>query len=277
MTSVNDRAILGLSKPFSPNEFANLVNFLVHKKKQHDKIELSLTELRQFTVMASHDLKTPIKNVYSYADILLEEIEESSLDVDKEIVNYVNIIRSESKRMIAFVNDMFEFSNAGHVKLEIESFDLRKFVLDVYKMIENEYSDRKVSLSLKDVPSEFHGDKSKLGHIFQNLIENAVKYSDPEKPLTINIRAQRRNTMATTFCVEDNGSGIRPQDIGKIFLPFKRGLTKVKGTGIGLAIVKKLIDSHDGEIWVESTIGQGSQFHFTLRDMTKKDFQNAAA
>lgn len=272
----SDRSILGISKPFSVKQFENTVRFLLEKKKQQDKVISSLKDLQQFTAMASHDLKTPIKNVFAFAEIALEDSAKAGDSVPAEIIESIEIIRDESKRMIAFVNDMFAFSSAGSAKLKLETIDLEASARDTYAMVAKDFEGREAHLTLQDLPTALRGDQVKLVHILQNLIENAFKYSNPEVALQLTIRSSQLGAHSHTFSVEDNGLGIRPQDIPKIFLPFKRGLTRTQGTGIGLAIVKKFVEAHHGEIWVESTLGQGSKFFFTCAELGDGPYAEAS-
>lgn len=263
----NERAVLGISKPFSVKQFENTARFLIEKKQQQDKVISSLKDMQHFAVMASHDLKTPIKNVFAYSEIALEELAEVADTVPEEVFEYVEIVRDESKRMITFVNDMFEFSSAGNVSLKPEPIALETFCREVFEMVAKSFEGREAQLTLEDIPGSFVGDKAKLSHIFQNLFENAFKYSADDQPLQLMLRASPYGATGKLFCVEDNGHGIRNEDIAKIFLPFKRGLTNVRGTGIGLSIVKKFVEAHHGEIWVESSLGHGSKFFFSCAEL----------
>lgn len=268
---LSPRSIIGLSKPFEPKEFKNITSFLLEKKDQNDKLLSTLVDLQQFAVMASHDLKSPIKNISSYIDLIKDKISNEKGAVFKELGEDLDLIRDEANRMSEFVTDLFQFSSAGFSEPKIEQVNIGKLVDGIFIRLQNSFPEIPSRILTEGLNKVFMGDRTKLEHIFQNLIENAFKYSNDGKELCLKVGASEINSWATEFSVEDNGQGIPVNEIESIFLPFRQGARSKQGTGMGLAIVKKLVDSQNGSIYVESKVGRGSKFKFTIANVLDRD------
>lgn len=265
--------IVGISKPFSAAAIRNLTSILLETNLQTEKLINSYQEIEHFSIMTAHDLKTPLKNILSYSDILRDEIKGDEFDKE-ELIEFSQIIYKQTKKMIRFVDDIFEYSRAGTVDILIEEVDFHELLDNISEQVISDYeSDKeKINIMYNNTPKFLFLDNAKVSHILQNLIENSVKYSvDP----IVNIQIDYKQIREHEFCifVKDDGPGIREEDIDKIFLPFRRGKSKKKGTGIGLAIVKKLIDILGGEIGVEKNSDHGATFYFVLSDIKLKDIK----
>jgi signal transduction histidine kinase len=227
------------------------------------KLERSNTELEQFAYAVSHDLQEPLRMVASYVQLLGRRYQ-GKLDEDADA--FIGFAADGAKRMQRMITDLLDYSRV-QTKADPfcpvplgEALDLALGNLD---LIIRE-TDSTVEAVRADLPTVY-GDKGLLGRLLQNLIGNAIKYRDDQRKPHIRIQAQRKDG-DWLFSISDNGIGIEPQHFERIFRVFQRlhGHGRFEGSGIGLAICKKIVERHGGEIWVDSTPGQGTSFHFTL-------------
>lgn len=234
----------------------------------HDKtaeLERSNTELEQFAYVASHDLREPLRMVTSYM-ALLERRYGDRLDQDAR--DFIAFARDGAQRMDRLVLDLLEYSRIGRIAPPKETLTLRQIVDDAVRPLqaqtEAEGGAVRVQDGLDDLPPVF-GCRDELARLVQNLVANALKYHHPDRPPLVTLSA-RRDGAAVVLSVADNGIGIDPQYFDRIFMIFQRLHTREQypGTGIGLAICKRVAEQHGGRIWLESTPGQGSTFHVRL-------------
>lgn len=234
----------------------------------HDKtaeLERSNTELEQFAYVASHDLREPLRMVTSYM-ALLERRYGDRLDQDAR--DFIAFARDGAQRMDRLVLDLLEYSRIGRIAPPKETLTLRQIVDDAVQPLqaqtEAEGGAVRVEDGLDDLPPVF-GCRDELARLVQNLVANALKYHHPDRPPLVTLSA-RRDGAAVVLSVADNGIGIDPQYFDRIFMIFQRLHTREQypGTGIGLAICKRVAEQHGGRIWLESTPGQGSTFHVRL-------------
>jgi signal transduction histidine kinase len=217
-------------------------------------------ELRQFAYVASHDLQEPLRTVASYAQLLAKRYR-GKIDVDAD--EFIRYMVEGVTRMHTLLNDMLAYSRVTETKDKVllpANMDsvLNTAVLNLAATIK-ETSAEITQDPLPTVP----GDEIQLTQVFQNLIGNAIKYRSSQTP-KIHVSAEQ-NTDSWIFSVQDNGIGIDPQYSERIFGIFKRlHGRELPGTGMGLAICKRIIERHRGRIWVESQAGKGSTFRFTL-------------
>lgn len=234
----------------------------------HDKtaeLERSNTELEQFAYVASHDLREPLRMVTSYM-ALLERRYGDRLDQDAR--DFIAFARDGAQRMDRLVLDLLEYSRIGRIAPPKETLTLRQIVDDAVRPLqaqtEAEGGAVRVEDGLDDLPPVF-GCRDELARLVQNLVANALKYHHPDRPPLVTLSA-RRDGAAVVLSVADNGIGIDPQYFDRIFMIFQRLHTREQypGTGIGLAICKRVAEQHGGRIWLESSPGQGSTFHVRL-------------
>ena len=261
--------VIGISKPFSPSALKNLGRILLNYRTQQNNLKKSMAEIEQFAIMAAHDLRTPLKNIFSYADLLKTEVGELNCE-SEDIEEFSGVIYKETEKMLSFVSDIFEYTRAGSVKLNKEVINLNKFFTDLIGVIGKNYPEKKIEFELFNLPNDYYSDLSKISHIFQNLIDNAVKYSGKEE-IKLDIRYFQSRQYEGVFSIKDNGPGIKSEDLDKIFEPFKRVDIEQPGTGMGLAIVKKLVHLLQGEIKVESIPGNGTEFFITMKTNEHKE------
>lgn len=225
-----------------------------------NELQRSNRELEQFAYIASHDLQEPLRMVLCYSDLLSKRYESSA---DGKITDYISFITSSARRMSLLIKGLLEYGRISSPEKKFETAncnDIIKNVLDDLKLPIEESS---ASIELDDLP-ELLADPLQIRQLFQNLLSNSLKFRSTEN-LRIEIKSVKKDNH-WLFIFSDNGIGIDPEFHDKIFLIFQqlheRG--RYAGTGIGLALCKKIIENHGGKIWVESQTGKGSTFYFSL-------------
>ena len=223
-----------------------------------------LQEQRElFIHMVSHDLRLPLSVVQGHAQLLEEDIE--ALHLQDALQPSVAAIERGAQRMNGMIQDLVDSAraDAGQLHLQREAVDLRVYLANLLERMRTAMAvDRLMVEVAEDVPP-VSADYARLERIFNNLLTNALKYSSPETP--VRIRAQRQGEMVEVS-VSDRGRGITAEDAAHLFEQFYRatGEHGPEGIGLGLYITKRLVEAHGGHIWVESEVGQGSTFSFTL-------------
>lgn len=224
------------------------------------EMQRSNTELEQFAYVISHDLQEPLRMVSSYTQLLAKRYD-GRLDSDAD--EFISYAVDGAKRMQTLLHDLLEYSRVG---TRGKPFSL----VNCEHVVEQAMANLKIAIEESgatvtyDVLPTVTGDEGQLIQLFQNLIANAIKFRRDEPP-QVRIWARRMNSMVT-FSVEDNGIGVDPQHSQSIFEIFRRLHTREEyaGTGMGLAICKKIVERHGGQISVQSRPGQGSTFHFSV-------------
>ncbi len=229
-------------------------------RKYAENLKRSNEDLERFAYIASHDLQEPLRSVISFSQ-LLERRYKRQIDADAD--EYINYIVEGGKRMQALVSDLLEYSR---VNTRAEPFQTTNFDKVLESAIQNlQYAIMNTGAIIESTPLPvLKVDPEQVRMVFQNLISNAIKFRRDDPPC-IRISAKKIQDM-WMFAFQDNGIGIDSAFYDRIFVIFQRLHTRNKypGTGVGLAIVKKIIERHGGRIWVESEIGKGSTFFFTL-------------
>lgn len=229
------------------------------------ELQRSNADLAQFAYIASHDLQEPLRTVENFINLLDKHLEKLNLD-DPKIKKYNHFITDATARMRQLIEDILVFSKVGknHVR---ETVDLNELVAELLHNFKFQIAELNAKISCGKLPT-MKVNVSEMKQLFQNLITNALKFMDKDKAPQISINAERQGN-SWLFSVKDNGIGIDSKYADKIFAIFQRlhSAIEYKGTGIGLSICKKVVEHHDGEIWVESKLGEGSTFYFTLKDM----------
>lgn len=252
-----------------------LVNEIFERKhaekrlaKQALELKRSNEELEQFTYIASHDLKEPLRMVTSYTQLLKKRYKDK-LDTDAN--EFIDFAVDGAMRMQALINDLLNFSRVTTQGKVFEYIELQESVDKAIQNLKIAIDESNTQITFDPLP-KIKADKLQMSQLFQNLLGNAIKYRGEKTP-KIHIYITE-NMDEWHISISDNGIGIDPVYKEKIFVIFQRLHTKTEysGTGIGLAICKKIVQRHGGRIWVESEIDKGSTFHFTIKkDMAEEE------
>lgn len=246
-------------------------------EEQNLELARSNEELDDFAYIVSHDLKEPLRGISNYATFLLEDYADK---LDDEGRKMLNTLPHLTKRLEAFIDDLLNYSRAGRAELGIEDADLNAVVDDVVESIQPLLDESGVEIRLPAALPIARCDGRRVAQVFYNLITNAAKYNDkPEKWVEIGQHqngtsiaggvsgAGQHETAQTEFYVRDNGIGIADKHQNAVFKIFRRLHGRDQyggGTGAGLTITRKIVEHHGGRIWLDSTLGEGTTFHFTL-------------
>jgi len=242
-----------------------LIETTEHKRTEKELLEAmnllrkSNSELEQFAYVASHDLKEPLRMITSFLQLLDKKYQD---ELDDDAHEYIDFAVDGAKRMNSLIDDLLEYSrlNDGNKNFRyLKTESILNQALDNLDIS----SDENIIVSFDSLPL-INCNDSQIIQLFQNLIGNAIKYNDKNQ-VKIWISAESSES-DWLFKIKDNGIGIDPKNYEKIFQIFNRlhTINEFEGTGIGLAISKKIVDNHDGKLWVESELGKGSSFNFTI-------------
>ena len=224
-------------------------------------LERSNAELKKFAYVASHDLQEPLNQVANYVQ-LLEMRYQDQLDQDAE--EFIDFAVEGVSLMQTLIDDVLAYSKVDLQGIEWQLTDLENSLIQALSNLRGRIAENGAEITHDPLPT-IVADGTQLMQLFQNLIGNAIKFRKPDQSPKIHIGVQRQEE-AWLFSVQDNGIGIDPQFADRIFVIFQRLHTRDEypGTGMGLAICKKIVECHRGRIWVESELGQGATFYFTI-------------
>lgn len=242
------------------------------KKEQEEKLKLyahelerSNRELEEFAYIASHDLQEPLRMVGSFLQLLQQRYVDK---LDKTANEYIYYAVDGAARMKRLIGDLLNYSRTNRERV-VEEVDLSAIVRDASRNLSASMQDSGAMIHVGELP-KVAADAAQMLQLFQNLIGNAIKFRNADIAPVINIDATFKDGL-WLFSVQDNGIGIHQQYAEKIFVAFKKLHTNARfdGTGIGLAVVKKIVERHGGTIWFESRPGEGTTFYFTLKPASK--------
>jgi signal transduction histidine kinase len=231
-----------------------------------EELQRSNTELEQFAYVSSHDLQEPLRMVGSYTQLLSRRYK-GKLDADAD--EFIGFAVDGVTRMQRLINDLLQYSRVGTKGKEPEPTDSGTVLERALANLKMTIEDNKATVTNDPLPAVMADDRQ-LEQLFQNLVGNAIKFHGAQPP-QVHIRAERSNG-CWMFVVKDNGIGIEPQYFDRVFQVFQRlhTIREYPGTGIGLAVCKKIVERHGGRIWVESEPGKGTSFQFTLSATEKE-------
>jgi light-regulated signal transduction histidine kinase (bacteriophytochrome) len=239
----------------------------------------SNTELEDFAYIASHDLKEPLRGIRNYADFVIED---HGAKVGNEGLQQLQTIVRLTKRLEDLIETLLHYSRVGRVDLAMVETDLQDIMVQVLDSLQISLQEAGVEVRFPKPLPTIVCDQARVAEIFRNLVTNAMKYNDKEeKWIEIGFHANEGETAATNghgspspqrkpivFYVRDNGIGIPEKHRDSVFRIFRRLHGRDKyggGTGAGLTVVKKVVERHEGKIWLESEVGEGTTFYFTLQ------------
>lgn len=250
--------VLGFSK--ITRDITERRNAELKLKEKGEELIRSNAELEQFAYVASHDLQEPLRMITSYLQLLEKRYSDK---LDNDAIDFINYAVDGSNRMRVLINSLLEYSRVNRKK-PFEYVDVNAEVNDVLQNLKTQISKEEAVITVNKLP-EVYGDPVLINQLFQNLISNAIKYRSEKNPEIV-ISGKKMND-EYLFSIQDNGIGIKKEHEQKVFVIFQRLHSKEKypGTGIGLAICKKIVERHKGKIWFESELGSGTTFYFTIK------------
>lgn len=230
-------------------------------KERTSQLKILNQELEAFSYSVSHDLRTPLRIISGYSKILFEEYANELSDDAKTLLEGIT---KNTNNMSCLIDDLLEFSKLNRKEVALTEINFEKIFKEVFYEIPNSAIKDKVKINISKLPV-VKGDKALLKQVAANFISNAVKFSSKVENPEINVSANIENGMAV-FCIKDNGVGFDMNYSGKLFGVFQRlhKQNEYEGTGVGLAIVKRIINRHGGKVWAESELNNGSSFYFSL-------------
>ena len=224
------------------------------------ELATSNKDLEHFAYIASHDLRQPIRKIRMCTEYLAEDYQDC---FDQQAREYINYITKSTDRMYLLIDDLLSYSRIAKHERTLVDVDLESIVRDTLEDLSLSIEEKQATVNYKNLPTVLANPRE-MGQLFQNLISNSLKFTG-DRPPEITIDAVEQEDK-WTIGVKDNGIGIEPQFSEKIFQMFQRlhGNYEYEGTGIGLAICQKVVNSYGGKMWVESQLNEGATFYFTL-------------
>ena len=234
------------------------------------ELATSNTELERFAYIATHDLQEPLRLVSSFTQLLKKKYEKQ---LDEQAVEYINYAVEGATRMKSLILDLLEFTKFNSNKEEFTQTDMNLVLSELQELHSEKLKESDTVLLIPELPV-ITAKTSLMAQIFDNLIGNALKYRRESKPVIIVDCSEEKDHFL--FSIKDNGIGIDKEYWDKIFILFKRlhnGNGAFKGTGVGLAVCKKIVELHRGTIWVDSEKGKGSTFYFTISKTLNQSYE----
>lgn len=230
-------------------------------KERTAQLEAANKELEAFSYSVSHDLRAPLRAIDSFSKILIEE---QAQQLDKEGLRMLNIVRDSTGRMGQLIDDLLAFARIGRQSMVKSPIDVTKMVNSIIKELQAAEPARTVNVTMHSLP-KVHGDISMIRQMFVNLLSNAFKFTRHQGNPIIEIGCTSKGDENICY-VRDNGAGFDMQYKDKLFGVFQRLHTtdEFEGTGVGLAIVQRVIHRHSGRVWAEGEVGKGATFYVTL-------------
>ena len=224
------------------------------------QLEVTNKELESFSYSVSHDLRAPLRAINGYSSILKEELGE---DASEETIRILDTIQKNATKMGVLIEDLLAFSRLGRKEIVKSDCNMNSIVKSVLEEI-NSSTRQKISISMENL-APCSADTALIKQVWTNLISNAVKFSSKKKTSKISVGSNIKDEEIVYF-IEDNGAGFDMRYVEKLFDVFKRlhRTEEFEGTGVGLAIVQRIVTRHGGRVWAESRVDKGATFYFTL-------------
>lgn len=248
----------------SHDRFRQLANEL---KVTNAELSYANQELEQFTSIVSHDLQEPIRTIKSFLQLINLKLDQGQA---ADLRSYIEKSINAANRMKELIQNLLHYSQLSRGEMVLEEVNVNELFNQALQNLRTAIEASKAQIEIENEVDQIYGDRVQLVQLVQNLVSNALKFTVSENP-QIKIRSTREKGQIK-FSVSDNGIGIASGDLNKVFEIFRRLSTEktYPGTGIGLAICKKIVDRHHGQIWPESVPGKGTTFYFTLNDAAER-------
>lgn len=255
-----------LIKPFTPEELIVRVRNFAMLKKSIETLETANKDMESFSYSVSHDLRAPIRGIEGFLNIIIEDFESS---MDPEAVRLLKIVQKNVVYMNSLIQDLLNFHRVSKIEIVTRVVDMNNMVKEVIAVVLQNYSQKKYSVQVADLPNAL-ADGAALKQVWMNLISNAAKYSSTKDQPVIKIGCKQVDGY-NSYCVEDNGVGFNKAYSNRLFKVFQRLHTQeeFEGTGVGLAIVARIVQRHGGEVFAEGALNEGSKFSFTLPKLSE--------
>jgi signal transduction histidine kinase len=237
------------------------VGIAIQRVRSEEEIRKKNKELEAFVYMVSHDLKNPVVSIQGFCSSILKNQRD---ELNEKTLFYLQRVQANASLMSSLLEDLVELSRIGRIEDKKTEISVQQVIKSVWAGVSTSLATQDVEFILpKNLPQLFYSEK-RLYQIFSNLLSNALKFRDEDRKTKVEIGHQEDKDNYTFF-VRDNGIGIEQKYHNKIFESFSQLKdTKSEGTGMGLAIVKKIVEANQGKVWVESQKGAGSTFYFTI-------------
>ena len=255
--------------PLSPDTVLAMVRdvslqkwILSEREKLISELELKNAELERFTYTASHDLKSPLITIKGFLGFLREDTQSGNVE---RLESDIQRIGDAADKMQHLLNDLLELSRVGRLVNKSQAIDLNEMISEVLELLHGRIHGGNIRVSLEENLPHVYGDRARLLEVLQNLIDNAAKFmgDQPNPHIEIGQEGKTEDGSPILF-IRDNGIGIDPKFKDRIFGLFDKLDPRTDGTGIGLALVKRIVEFHGGRIWLESELGKGATFYFTI-------------
>ena len=225
------------------------------------KLETSNKDLEAFAYSVSHDLRGPLRAISGFTRILMEDYVEK-LDVEGKRLG--GIIQQNTKKMGQLIEDLLAFSRMGRASMSFSEIDMKEMANSIYHEATDAEARKRITFTIADL-SKAEGDTNMMRQVWMNLISNAIKFSAKRKQAVISVSCQEEENKFT-YCIKDNGAGFNMKYKDKLFGVFQRLHSEIEfeGTGVGLALVQRIIHRHGGEVWANGEVDNGAAFYFSL-------------
>ena len=226
-----------------------------------EQLEAANKELEAFSYSVSHDLRSPLRAIDGFSHMLIEDYADKLDDEGKRLLE---VVRSNAKRMNLLIDDILKFSRAGRLEFASSEIDMEKMARTVVEELQPSIAGSKLQVEIEAIPPST-GDPAMMHQVFANLLSNAIKFSHTREAPKIHVGATVKGD-ETIYFVRDNGVGFDMQFADKMFVVFQRlhSMEEFEGTGVGLAIVKRIVNRHGGRVWAEGKINEGATLYFAL-------------
>ncbi len=233
-----------------------------HVAERTQQLQDANKQLESFSYSVAHDLKAPLRAIGGFSKILMEDCPSQ---LDEEAQRYLQSIVGGAQRMGKLIEDLLAFSRQGRKEMTPSDIDMDELAKSVFEELRSATPERKLECRLQPL-SPARGDRAMIRQVWVNLLSNAIKFTGPKDIASIEVGCSPNGADQNTYYVKDNGAGFDMEYAGKLFGVFQRlhSGQEFEGTGVGLAIVQRVVQRHGGRVWAEGKVNQGATFHFTL-------------